>query len=78
MNAVLSSILFAGRARSLILAAGFGIDFLAFSILSTHFHLILGSRSDVVATWDDTEVARLVDAVPCSPICQSCNDKGTF
>ena len=40
------------------LAGAFGIDLLAFSCLSNHFHLILRSRPDVVATWDDTEVAR--------------------
>ena len=40
------------------LAACFGIDLLCFAILSNHFHLILRSRPDVVATWDDTEVAR--------------------
>ena len=40
------------------LAASFGIDLLAFSCLSNHFHLVLRSRPDVVATWDDTEVAR--------------------
>ena len=40
------------------LAAAFGIDLLAFSCLSNHFHLILRSRPDVVTTWDDTEVAR--------------------
>lgn len=40
------------------LAANFGIDLLAFSCLSNHFHLVLRSRPDVVATWDDTEVAR--------------------
>ena len=40
------------------LAGGFGIDLLGFAILSNHFHLILRSRPDVVATWDDTEVAR--------------------
>ena len=40
------------------LAAWFGIDLLGFSILSNHFHLILRSRPDVVAMWDDTEVAR--------------------
>ena len=40
------------------LAAGFGIDLLSMAILSNHFHLILRSRPDVVATWDDTEVAR--------------------
>ena len=40
------------------LASCFGIDLLCFAILSNHFHLILRSRPDVVATWDDTEVAR--------------------
>ncbi|MDZ4847880.1 MAG: hypothetical protein SGI77_01175 [Pirellulaceae bacterium] len=40
------------------LAASFGIDLLGFAILSNHFHLILRSRPDVVATWSDTEVAR--------------------
>jgi len=39
-------------------AANFGIDLLSMAILSNHFHLILRSRPDVVATWDDTEVAR--------------------
>ena len=39
-------------------AACFGIDLLTFCILSNHFHLVLRSRPDVVATWDDTEVAR--------------------
>jgi hypothetical protein len=39
-------------------AACFGIDLIGFSILSNHFHLVLRSRPDVVATWDDTEVAR--------------------
>ena len=37
-------------------AAYFGIDLLCFSILSNHFHLLLRSRPDVVATWDDGEV----------------------
>lgn len=36
----------------------FGIDLLCQAILSNHFHLVLRSRPDVVATWDDTEVAR--------------------
>jgi hypothetical protein len=40
------------------LAGAMGIDLLGFSILSNHFHLILRSRPDVVALWDDTEVAR--------------------
>jgi len=39
-------------------ASAFGIDLLGFSILSNHFHLILRTRPDVVATWDDREVAR--------------------
>jgi hypothetical protein len=40
------------------LSAAMGIDLIGFSILSNHFHLILRSRPDVVATWDDCEVAR--------------------
>ena len=36
----------------------FGIDLLCFAILSNHFHLVLRSRPDVVAIWDDHEVAR--------------------
>ena len=40
------------------LAADFGIDLLCFSILSNHFHLVLRSRPDVVANWNDTEVAQ--------------------
>ncbi|TWT66660.1 transposase [Allorhodopirellula solitaria] len=39
-------------------AAYFGIDLIDFAILSNHFHLILRSRPDVVATWTDEEVAR--------------------
>jgi hypothetical protein len=40
------------------LAANMGIDLLCFSLMSTHFHLVLRSRPDVVLSWDDTEVAR--------------------
>lgn len=40
------------------LAVGFGIDLIGFAILSNHFHLILRSRPDVVATWDDSVVVR--------------------
>ena len=36
-------------------AANFGIDLLCFAILSNHFHLILRSRPDVVATWMTTK-----------------------
>ena len=39
-------------------ARHFGIDLLCQSILSNHFHLVLRSRADVVAEWDDSEVAR--------------------
>lgn len=39
-------------------SAQFGIDLLGFAILSNHFHLILRTRPDVVATWTDEEVAR--------------------
>ena len=40
------------------LAKFFGIDLLCYAIMSNHFHLVLRSRPDVVAAWDDTEVAR--------------------
>ncbi len=39
-------------------AAHFGIDLLAFAVMSNHFHLILRNRPDVVGAWDDSEVAR--------------------
>ena len=39
-------------------AAYFGVDLLCQAILSNHFHLVRRSRPDVVATWDDTAVAR--------------------
>ena len=39
-------------------AAAFGIDLICFAIMSNHFHLILRSRPDVVASWDNREVAR--------------------
>ncbi len=47
---------FEGKLKQL--AAKFGIDLLAFACLANHLHLVLRSRPDVVATWDDTEVAR--------------------
>jgi len=43
--------------RLIRLAAQFGIDLLGYAILSNHFHLVLRSRPDVVASWNDTEVA---------------------
>ena len=41
-----------------IQAACFGIDLLGFALMSNQFHLILRSRPDCVAAWNDTEVAR--------------------
>ncbi len=35
-----------------------GIDLLCHAIMSNHFHLVLRSRPDVVALWDDSQVAR--------------------
>lgn len=43
--------------RFQFLASLFGIDILGFAILSNHFHLILRNRPDVVATWNDRDVA---------------------
>lgn len=40
------------------LAAGFGIDIIASTVLDNHFHLVLRSRPDIVNLWDDTEIAR--------------------
>lgn len=36
----------------------FGIDLLCQAIMSNHIHLVLRSRPDVVAEWDDADVAR--------------------
>ena len=41
-----------------IQAQNFGIDLICYALMSNHFHLILRSRPDIVATWDDAEVAR--------------------
>jgi hypothetical protein len=40
------------------LAGLFGIDLLCHAVMSNHFHLVVRSRPDVVAAWDDAEVAR--------------------
>lgn len=39
-------------------ARHFGIDLICYALMSNHFHLVLRSRPDVVAAWDDSEVAR--------------------
>jgi hypothetical protein len=45
------------RRRLELLSAVFGIDVLTYAILSTHLHVVLRNRPDVVATWSDEEVA---------------------
>lgn len=45
------------RRRLEVLASVFGIDVLAYAILSNHMHLILRTRPDVVQTWSDRDVA---------------------
>ena len=46
------------RERMEFLAAVMGIEVLGFAVMSNHFHCILRSRHDVVATWSDDDVAR--------------------
>ncbi len=45
------------RRRMESLASVFGIDVLAYAIMSNHLHLVLRNRPDVVACWTDEEVA---------------------
>ena len=40
------------------LAGVFGIDVLAFAVMSNHLHIVLRNRPDVVKSWSDDEVAR--------------------
>ncbi len=46
------------RQRLEFLAGSFGLDVMAFAILSNQVHLVLRNRPDVVARWSDLEVAR--------------------
>ena len=39
-------------------ASAFGIDLLAYAILSNHMHLVLRSRPDIFEQWSDEDVAR--------------------
>ncbi|MEO8271461.1 MAG: hypothetical protein ABI557_17190 [Aureliella sp.] len=39
-------------------AKHFGIDLLCFSLMSTHFHLVLKSQPEIVKTWNNREAAR--------------------
>ena len=45
------------RRRLEVLASVFGIDILAYAIMSNHMHLVLRNRPDVVKSWSDREVA---------------------
>ena len=40
------------------LAGVFGVELLAFSVMSNHFHCVLRTRPDVVEGWSDEEIAR--------------------
>ncbi|MEQ8785774.1 MAG: hypothetical protein RIC55_05725 [Pirellulaceae bacterium] len=40
------------------LAGSFAIDVLGYAVMDNHFHIILRNRPDVLAVWDDQEVAR--------------------
>ncbi len=40
------------------LAGIFGIDVLAFAVMSNHLHIVLRNRPDVIAGWSDDEVAQ--------------------
>ena len=44
--------------RMKLLAANFGVDLLAYSILSNHVHQVVRSRPDIVKGWNDSDVAR--------------------
>jgi REP element-mobilizing transposase RayT len=44
--------------RMELLAGVFGIDVLAFAVMSNHLHVVLRNRPDVVASWSDEDVAR--------------------
>jgi hypothetical protein len=46
------------RQRMEFLAGIMGIEVLGYSVMSNHFHCILRSGHDVVATWSDDEIAR--------------------
>ena len=45
------------RKRLEFLAGIMGIEVLGYAVMSNHFHTILRSRHDVVATWSDDQVA---------------------
>ncbi|MEP3478768.1 MAG: hypothetical protein ABJZ55_05930 [Fuerstiella sp.] len=46
------------RYRLEFLASVFGVEVMAFSVMSNHFHCVLRTRPDVVKEWSDEQVAR--------------------
>ena len=46
------------RQRLEFLAGVMGIEVLGYAVMSNHFHCVLRSRHDIVATWSDDEVAQ--------------------
>ena len=46
------------RQRLEFLASVFAVDCLTYTVMHNHIHVVLRSRPDVLATWDDEEVAR--------------------
>ncbi len=46
------------RQRLEFLAGIMGVEVLGYAVMSNHFHCVLRSRHDVVATWSDDEVAQ--------------------
>ena len=46
------------RQRMEFLAGIMGVEVLGYAVMSNHFHCILRSRHDVVATWSDAEIAQ--------------------
>ena len=46
------------RNRLEFLASVFGVEVMAFSVMSNHFHCVLRTRPDIVKEWSDDQVAR--------------------
>jgi len=46
------------RQRLEFLASIFAIDCLTYTVMHNHFHVVLRTRSDVVSSWSDHEVAK--------------------
>ena len=46
------------KSRLRVLSEAFALDICAFAVLSSHFHLVLRTRPDLVSSWSDEEVAQ--------------------